>query len=220
MSFFPFIESIFYLSLGIIVVLIFLIVFHFKQRIESLEKKSFLFTEMYNSLVKELNIMKTIVYSPPNVQQKQNILFSTEQPPNMNYNKIIVMDKLSEVDEEESDSEMDSDTDSDTDCEELDNLEVVDLELETETEPENKKSDDLEEIPENSINVLKLEPEPEPEMVLDSSNVDIPSSNSTSVSYNNMTLNELKKLIITKGLSTNPKLKRAEILKLLEEETI
>lgn len=41
MSFFPFIESIFYLSLGIIIILIFLIVFHFKQRIESLEKKGF-----------------------------------------------------------------------------------------------------------------------------------------------------------------------------------
>ena len=74
MAFFPFIESIFYLSLGIIVVLIFLIVFHFKQRIESLEKKGFLLTEMYNSLVKEFSIIKSVVYSPPAIQQKQNIL--------------------------------------------------------------------------------------------------------------------------------------------------
>lgn len=217
MSFFPFIESIFYLSLGIIVVLIFLIVFHFKQRIESLEKKSFLFTEMYNSLVKEINIMKTVVYSPPIVQQKQNILFSTEPSvqPNMNYNKIIVMDKLSEVDEEEleSDSETELESDSESDSDSVsDDLEVV--ELEPELKEEKKESNDLEEKTEHSINVLKIESEVEVEV----ENSKIPS---ISVSYTNMSLNELKKLIITKGLSTNPnKLKRAEILKLLEEETI
>jgi len=217
MSFFPFIESIFYLSLGVIVVLIFLIVFHFKQRIESLEKKSFVFTEMYNSLIKEMNIIKTVVYSPPVVQQKQNIIFSTEESikPNTNYNKIIVMDKLVEEEaedlESESESESESDSESESECdldvEELNDMEVIEL------EPELEKND----LEEESIHVLKVEPDLEPEPEPESTNT----NTSTSLSYQNLNLNELKKLVITKGLTTNSnKLKRAEILKLLEEETI
>jgi len=200
MSFLPFIESIFYLSLGIIVILIFLIVFHFKQRIESLEKKGFLLTEMYNNLVKEFSIMKTVVYSPPITQQKQNILFSTEPVSTPSYNKIIVMDKVIEEEEEE---ESDSDSEYESEDEDLDlDLEVVELEPET----------DLEEI----INVLKLEPEPE--TILEES---LEPEKPNTISYNKMNLNELKMMVITKGLSTNPnKLKRAELLKLLEEEVI
>lgn len=218
MSFFPFIESIFYLSLGIIIILIFLIVFHFKQRIESLEKKGFLYTEMYNNLMKEVNIIKTMVYSPPTIQQKQNILFSTESiPPTTSYNKIIVMDKLVEEEaedlesESESESGSDLDSESDLDDEELNDLEVVELEPELELELE---KNDLNEKP--SINVLKVEPDVETE-IENTNNT----NTSTSISYQNMNLNELKKLVITKGLTTTPnKLKRAEILKLLEEETI
>ena len=224
MSFFPFIESIFYLSLGIIVILIFLIVFHFKQRIESLEKKGFLLTELYNNLVKEFSIMKTVVYSPPALQQKQNIVFSTEP----SYNKIIVMDKLSEVDEEsESESDSDSESESDLDSEsDSDSLEVVELEPEPEPEP----SLDLEESikvlkvdseeesitvlkvdsVEESITVPKVDSEPEPEV-----------STTNTIPYSDMKINELRAIVITKGLSTNPnKLKRAELLQLLEEETV
>lgn len=210
MSFFPFIESIFYLSLGIIVILIFLIVFHFKQRIESLEKKGFLLTEMYNNLVKEFSIMKTVVYSPPAVQQKQNIVFST-QPPELSaqdqtYKKIIVMDKLSEVDE---DTDLDSDS-SDSDSEsDSGSLEVVEINEET-------VDLDLAE-PESTINVLKLEPEP----TLDIEPESEPEPTPNPVNYTKLNLNELKMLVISKGLSTNPnKLKRSELLKLLEEETV
>jgi hypothetical protein len=129
------------------------------------------------------------------------------------------MDKLSEVDEE-SDSDSDEET-YDSESDKIDDLEVIELEPETM---------DLEE---KSIHVLKIEPELEPKLESVSElelepkvesellNQNMQDVTSTPVSYSNMTLNELKKLIITKGLSTNPnKLKRAEILKLLEEETI
>jgi hypothetical protein len=218
MSFFPFIESIFYLSLGIIVILIFLIVFHFKQRIESLEKKGFLLTELYNNLVKEFSIMKTVVYSPPALQQKQNIVFSTEP----SYNKIIVMDKLSEVDEEsESESDSDSESDLDLDSEsDSDSLEVVELEPSLDLEESIKvlKVDSEEESitvlkvdsEEESNTVLKVDSEPEPEV-----------STTNTIPYSDMKINELRAIVITKGLSTNPnKLKRAELLQLLEEETV
>lgn len=216
MSFFPFIEGIFYLSLGIIIVLIFLIVFHFKQRIETLEKKGFLLTEIYNNHAKELNIMKSYIYSPPSLQQKQNIVFSTipnGEPEFNSYKKIIVMDKIHEEPSYDGENE-DEDDDEDEDDEEEVNegyekkeseyLPIESIDLEFESLPEEKES----------IQVLKMEPEPElePEQVTEPS---------TTISYSKLNLNELKTLVISKGLSTNPnKMKRAELLKLLEEETI
>jgi len=212
------------LSLGIIVILIFLIVFHFKQRIESLEKKGFLLTELYNNLVKEFSIMKTVVYSPPAIQQKQNIVFSTEPSP-PSYNKIIVMDKLSEVDEE-SDYDSESESESELDSESIHDLEVVELEpeqdqsikvlkIDSEPEPESEPSSNLE--------VLKVESEPEQSFVLEESIKEEPELSSTTnqILYTDMKINELRSIVITKGLSSNPnKLKRAELLQLLEEETV
>ena len=228
MLFFPFIESIFYLSLGIIVILIFLIVFHFKQRIESLEKKGFLLTELYNNLVKEISIMKTVVYSPPAVQQKQNIVFSTQtelsvsDPNPTTYKKIIVMDKLSEVDENENENENEDSEDEDSEEEEeemnYNDLEVVEIGV-TNVQILSEERIVLEENElesESTVNVLKLEPEPEPEPTVLPTN-----SNPVSVSYDKLNLNDLRMLVITKGLSTNPnKLKKMELLKLLEEETV
>ena len=212
MYFFPFIESIFYLSLGIIVILIFLIVFHFKQRIESLEKKGFLLTEMYNNLVKELSIIKSVVYSPPIVQQKQNVVFSTEPLPLNTYKKIVVMDKLTEENEDESEDESEEDESEDEKM--YDDMEIVEIEPSSEV-------NDLEEtkMEDNStIHVLKLEPEVEVEVEVEPENT-LPNTNPIS-SYQKMNLQDLKTLVISKGLSisTNPnKMKRAELLKLLEE---
>jgi len=227
MSFFPVIEGIFYLSLGIIVVLIFLIVFHFKQRIDNLEKKGFLLTEVYNNLLKELNIMKSVVYSPPQMQQKQNIVFSTfsNEPADNNYKKIVVMDKIDE-DEYQEDEYTDTDTEEGTDNEN-DNLEpepepelkedtymeeVTDLEVKT-IDPDLESNENVS----SSINVTKLDPETETEI---ESNIP-PSTNTNIVSYSKLNLQELKMLVISKGLSSNPsKMKRMDLLKLLEEETI
>jgi hypothetical protein len=224
MLFFPLIEGIFYLSLGIIVVLIFLIVFHFKQRIENLEKKGFLLTEVYNNLLKELNIIKSVVYSPPQVHQKQNIVFSTFEPEPETYKKIVVMDKIDEDEnqeyEEDTDSNSDSDNEEDEDIdndnvepeskEDLSMEEVTDLEVKT-VDPEFESNDKLS----SSINVTKLDQDIETE-----SNIP-PSTNTNAVSYSKLNLQELKMLVISKGLSSNPsKMKRMEILKLLEEETI
>ena len=243
MSFFPFIEGIFYLSLGIIVVLIFLIVFHFKQRIENLEKKGFLLTEVYNNLLKEINIMKTVVYSPPQMQQKQNIVFSTfptdfeidPEPEKNTYKRIVVMDKIDEDeypenkdedDENEDDENEDDNTvqleHNDNNTFELENndnntieLELNDLEIKM-VIPEIESKENIS----SSINVTKLDQEPEPKTELDvetETNI-ISSNNNNTVSYSKLNLQELKMLVISKGLSSNPsKMKRMELLKLLEE---
>lgn len=262
MAFFPFIESIFYLSLGITFVLIFLIVFHFKSRIETLEKKSFMLTEMYDSLLKEFGVIKSFVFSP---QSRQNIVLSTTAPEPSPYKKIVVLDKVEEEEEEDehesesvysqssdsksSNSESESDEDSPIDLAEeveveaeADNLQIEAEELEAEVEADNLEieveADNLEAEADN----LEIEAEDlETEFKLDEfehkleefenkieesehkiETIDLEESvKKSDTNYQKMNVQSLKMLVIRKGLAADPsKMKRAELLKLLEDESI
>lgn len=75
MGFFNLIESFFFLSLGITFVLIFLIVFYFKQRLEKLEKNNQALGDICNEIIKELSTLKSICVS--------NIISPTSHPPPM-----------------------------------------------------------------------------------------------------------------------------------------
>ena len=249
MAFFPFIESIFYLSLGITFVLIFLIVFHFKNRIESLEKKSFMLTEMYESVLKEFGIIKSFVFSS---QNRQNVVLST--PPAYTipapYKKIVVLDKVNEEEEDDdsksaysasSDSKSSNSVLSEKDLSNVDidlHLEEDDLDdipvihLDDKTYPE-KNIDDLdnilninlddishtiqnnnEPIFEHNIEAIDLE-----ESIAPITKPDISTTSSSNINYQKMNVQSLKMLVIQKGLAADPsKMKRAELLKLLEDE--
>ena len=61
MGFFNFIETFFFISLGITFVLILLLVYHFKQRICTLEQKGTTMFEIVNGVVKELTNIKRMV---------------------------------------------------------------------------------------------------------------------------------------------------------------
>ena len=61
MGFFNFIETFFFISLGITFVLILLLVYHFKQRVCSLEQKGNTMFEIINGVVKELTNIKKLV---------------------------------------------------------------------------------------------------------------------------------------------------------------
>ena len=259
MAFFPFIESIFYLSLGITFVLIFLIVFHFKSRIETLEKKSFMLTEMYDSLLKEFGVIKSFVFSP---QSRQNIVLSTTAPEPSPYKKIVVLDKVEEESEDDhesesvysqssdskssnSESESESDEDSPIDLDEeaeTDHLEIEaetdHLEIEAETDHLELEAEELEAEADN----LELEAEElETEFKLDEfehkleefenkieesehkiETIDLEESvKKSDTNYQKMNVQSLKMLVIRKGLAADPsKMKRAELLKLLEDESI
>jgi hypothetical protein len=149
------------------------------------------------------------------------VVFSTElEPQNSNtYKKIVVMEKLTEEEEEEDESEDEYDEEENEKT--YDNMEVVEIESLSEFTTKEIEVNDLE-VNESEekfdIHVLKLEPEPEPEPE-NTFNSDLPNTNNNnSISYQKMNLQELKMMVISKGLSTNPsKMKRAELLKLLEE---
>ena len=99
MSAFSMIESFFFLSLGITFILIILLIYHFKQRITTIEQKSDTMFDIVQNMAKELNSMK--------VQRPVNELSSER----VNYVNAI----LQQVDESEDESDDESDDDDDDD---------------------------------------------------------------------------------------------------------
>lgn len=94
-------ESFFLLSLGVTFVLLVLLVFHFRNRISSLEQKAETMFSLLNNVVTELNNMRGGVHPP--------MVHMSEQPIQ---SKIEV--QLSE-DEDDSDAETDDDSESGSD---------------------------------------------------------------------------------------------------------
>ena len=133
MGFFNFIETFFFISLGITFVLILLLVYHFKQRVCSLEQKGNTMFEIVNGVVKELtNIKKLIIqqgigasmmssmgsvntFSKANPEQ---ILINGELQPVSPY-QIPNHVKTNQYNEDEEESDSDSDYSSSTEDEEV-----------------------------------------------------------------------------------------------------
>ena len=152
-GFIPFIESFFLLSLGITFILIFLMVFHFKQRIEKLEKKNNNLSDLSNKIVKEITNLHSVYLQnqSQNIQRNfvnpkehicENIRITTSIPipdfeneNNKPYKKIVVMDTI--VDDEymtDSEYEYDEDSELDSETESICIEEVLELELEPKKE--------------------------------------------------------------------------------------
>jgi hypothetical protein len=236
-------------------------VFHFKNRIETLEKKSFMITEMYDSLLKEFGIIKSFVHSP---QNRQNIILSTPPPAEPSpYKKIVVLDKVEEDHEIEDESEDDHDSEvysqssdsksSNSDFEsesdeishvDLEEADITDLTLDAEPELEEleqkiettdlEEDDDYESEDDAEIDDLKpdikpelkdikieseeLEPEPEQKIETIDLEESVAPILKPDTNYQKMNVQSLKMLVISKGLAADTsKMKRAELLKLLED---
>ena len=101
MGLFNFIETFFFISLGITFVLILLLVYHFKQRLSSLENKCDTMFEIINNVVQEITIVRgatnRIMQEIPNVTMQ----------PVMSY----VQEKVESIEQEEDDDEDEDDED-------------------------------------------------------------------------------------------------------------
>lgn len=266
-GFIPFIESFFLLSLGITFILIFLMVFHFKQRIEKLEKKNNNLSDLSNKIVKEITNLHSIYLQNQQQQQQpprhfvnpkehicENIRITTSMPisvdnNNCNYNdinennyagaepykKIVVMDTIinddimtiesdSEYDEEENDEsdfeETGSESESVFNLEEVNEFSVQDTKEEIhlikyvdkdeiELDRIQKRLDEI--LVELDENDKKLETITEPTPVETMPDI---------MDYRKMNISKLRILAISKGLcSDTSKIKRADLIKLLESES-
>ena len=255
-GFIPFIESFFLLSLGITFILIFLMVFHFKQRIEKLERNNNNLSDLSNKIVKEITNLHSIYLQNQQPQQPprhfvnpkehicENIRITTSMPisvdnNNCNYNdnggpdkKIVVMDTIANDDIMTIESE-DADDDDESDFEETgsESESVFNLEEVNEFSVEDAKEEihlikyavDKEEIELDRIqkrldeilvefdeNEKKLETITEPTPVETMPDI---------MDYRKMNISKLRILAISKGLcSDTSKIKRADLIKLLESE--
>ena len=120
MGIFNYIDTFFFISLGITFVLILLLVFHFKQQIVSLEHKNDTMFEIINNIVKEITYIKNAIFSQPqyHINDHDEIInLSVNQIHNKQNieNKIIISDDDDSEDDQDDDSEDDQDNDSEDD---------------------------------------------------------------------------------------------------------
>jgi hypothetical protein len=253
MGLFSFIETFFFVSLAVTFILILLLVYHFRQRFNTLEQKCDTMFELINSVVSEMNAMRSVQSGVP------NMMFHPDHQGNTHYEQVdgnishYLQDEHQHESDDDSGSEEDSDDESGTE-------EDSDDESGTEEDSDDESGTE-EEIPDDaSVKVIVLENQENEGLTLvpddtvdasDNENVDdiiqpedfseadpvvveklndeylentiTAEPNSieeiaTDV-YRKMTIQNLKALVITKGLCSDPsKMKKAELLKMLNGE--
>lgn len=247
MALFNFIETVFFISLGISFVLILLLVYHFKQRLTTLEQKGDTMFDIINNIVKEVTNIKNSIVG-------MQVPFHNTFIPNNNIKHIPVELRKQAIEElEKCDTENNSindendETDDDGDGEdddgddssygsEADSNEVVceNFEPNFEDVSELLSKDDSE----KNVKVINIElndssdqpnTETQNEEVIihkivnnsESNDIDLNQEikNAKMDDYRKMSLSALKAIVISKGLcSDSSKMKKNDLLKLLESE--
>lgn len=256
MGLFNFVETFFFVSLGITFVLILLLVYHFKQRVNAIEQKSDTMFEIINNVVKELTLLRNLQLNPlcyNNISCKMPL-------PNENKNDVVNNrvdvssdtedsdeDDDEDIDDDGNSSDSDGSAEDDDDNESVDenettvvdddsknNVKIINVEIqekfeitELPVEAEAAVDPDVETTAEESIPPLALDDEVLQVEKIDVTSKLIPVSIDQPVSqtdinkevYRKMSVQELKALVISKGLGSDvSKLKKVDLLKLLEDE--
>lgn len=184
MGIFNYIDTFFFISLGITFILILLLVFHFKQRVADLEEKTTTMFEIINNIVKELNSTKSLCCLANTIRpSEEKIPIDLSREPVLSaaskQEKIIVSDAESESDDSESEYDSESDDDSEDESDEPpallsigeeaiieeDNVKIIAVEIgetiqvgETEEATDNNEDEKPEEIVNvETIDDLKVE---------------------------------------------------------------
>jgi hypothetical protein len=103
-----YVDTFFFISLGVTFILLFLVAFHFKTRISQVERKNETLTEICTTLVSEIGLLKTCV-------QKQQVVMYDEIP-NVHYSNLDTMvytPGMSVVEHEDEDDDSDESDDDD-----------------------------------------------------------------------------------------------------------
>jgi hypothetical protein len=234
-------DSVFYLGLIVTFVLIILLAYHFKQRIGILEEKNHTMFEILNNVVKELNLVRSSQMRHIDHQPQHDIaidggfsnnMSSYENPDTMEITSQLDYEGDSDDETEDSDDETEDSDDSGSDDDssrvklitvndDLNNDDIPPVEnFDTVSDydklPNVDEEDDVV-VPEinnaDSLIVEKLETSLEESIAQDP--VDV----YTDTDYSSHTLPQLKAMVISRGLASNPsKLKKSEVIALLEED--
>lgn len=251
MGLFSFVETFFFVSLGITFILILLLVYHFRQRFISLEQKCDTMFELINNIVTELNSERRSTHgfgitSPPVLfypePDGQTALGGQVEKPEP-FTDMDDSDGEEGEDDEDSDDEYsnsDEDEDSDADEDSEDEGEYSHIHISPMDETDNNsvkvilldQVEELTELPvddmddsdsddsDKPIDLVAFEPivvEKLDVQHLEQVPAEAHEEKAANEVYNKMSMQALKTLVITKGLSSDPsKMKKAELIKLLE----
>ena len=121
MSLIGMLESFFILSLGITFVLILFLVYHFKQRILAIESKCDTTFEIMNSIVSELEQIRTVFHTPNTSSMMASSHVNSGHAVNEDsHTKISVSISEDESDSDDDDDDYDDDADDDDDDDDAD----------------------------------------------------------------------------------------------------
>lgn len=244
MGVFNIIETFFFLSLAITFILILLLVNHFKQRLSMLEQKCDTMFEIINNIVQEMSGMKKAMFMsnvpmrpsmyivPPSKSNPEvftNVSLDDANPNDDTTNKIIVSDdeEDDEEDEDEEDEEDEDEEDEDPMYPEQ-KIKIVNVDIQDKMDVEDILSDgQMDDVVDGDLEENELELSEIPVIIVDKIE-NVLNENTYQVNektntdnqrevYNKMSVQELKKVVITKGLCSDvSKLKKNDLLKLLE----
>ena len=233
MGLFSFVETFFFVSLGITFILILLLVYHFRQRFVALEQKYDTMFDLINNIVTELNNDRQsahgfgisephIMFSPEANGELPDVVSDERTRTNM--------EEFRDMNDSDIDSEDDGDDSEDDAYGDITSFEVVDdnnsvkvimldqVDELTELPSDTAEHSENEEVVQLNLDAIdqvvvdKLDPTKLDHMLEETSL----EKQSTDI-YQKMSIQALKALVITKGLSTEPsKMKKAELVKLLE----
>lgn len=119
MGFFSLVETFFFISLAITFVLIMMIVYHFKERLTTLEQKTSTITDIMNNFLKELTYLKVAISQVAQNSLRNSEIDEERLEERVERQKIIVSDSEEESDEDDSDEDNDSYDDYESDFEEI-----------------------------------------------------------------------------------------------------
>jgi hypothetical protein len=146
MALFNFIETFFFISLGITFVLVLLLVYHFKQRITGLEQKCDTMFEIINDIVKQLNTIRMQnnvpfmnVFNPlsKSMPEIQHFINETMDISENDYNN-----EIEEVEEEDDDEDVEGDDEEDDEEDDDEGDDEGDDEDDDEEDDEDDEEDD------------------------------------------------------------------------------
>jgi|TARA_B100001175_G_C19471908_1_gene622236 hypothetical protein len=209
MSAFGFMETSFFISLGISFVLILLLVYHFKQRLSVAEGKLDTMFEIINNLAQELSNVKSVIVhnNRPSTPFPHNMVIR----PNVPLESAIMGGSKINEDEDDSESEYDSD-DEDSDDEDNDDEKIIVSDVDEDDISVDLVSEEYE-IANAETENTELVTEEKPVDVTQDILEDVPN-------FAKMNLGALRAYITEKGwIEDASKMKKAQIIELIENRS-
>jgi hypothetical protein len=224
MGFFNILETFFFISLAITFILIMMLVYHFKGRINVLEQKCDTMFEIMNNIVKELRTIK--MNCNTGIPNNETMMFNQQhnlgeifkqfqQKPNNDVDIDIDIDDIDDMDDDDENDDIEVEIpDDNNNAVNFQKIIVSDTEYEQPIKIINidfNSENNLDEL--NEVDEVDEVDEADDESIDETNNEDV-----ITLDYKKMDTNNLRTMVISRGLATDTKkLKKNDLIKLLEQ---